>query len=234
MSFVSSRAFAVVVLLSGCPSSTDSGGDEDAGVMVDAGSRDVRFVGDPALPPEAELVIFDGDSRPPRSHDEATVLPLQFGIQGGFMILVGAKVRNMDIGTLQITGTVGDDCFAPPRAIGRTGNPMFAVEEGGWGVPDPVQGIAAFLNLQLCPNLDSSRDADGHPYDLEVRITDRARRSVLVNTRFTATCAGAGGPGEDACECQCDDQSTLGADCSIVDLSDVTDPAAGSCPQVAE
>jgi hypothetical protein len=231
MSSVSSVIVAIALMGIACSSS--SGVGDDAGVP-DAGvtDNDVRFVGDSDLAPEGELIVYEASSSPPRSyvHTEATPIKLQFGLQGGFMVLVAARVRNMDIGTLQITGTASDECFAPARAIGRTSNPMFAQEVDGWGVPDPVQGTASYLNLQLCPNLDSTRDADGHPYDLTVRVTDRARRTLELSTRFTATCAGADGPGQEACECQCDDQSTLGEECAVLDLSDVTDPEPGQCP----
>jgi hypothetical protein len=224
-------AAVLASMLVGCPGTGTTGNDDDAGPS-DGGIVE-NFVGDPNAEPEGELLIYDPRQSPPTSsaHDPQVIAPMIFGPQGGYMVLLGARVRNMDISSLQISGSVRDQCFDPARIVGITQAPMFARERDGWGVPDDGSGIAAYLNMQLCPNTDASRDTDGHEFDVSVRVTDRARRTVVMESTITAECKNLDGTTDTVCTCQCDSTYELGEDCFAAGADDDTgDPAPGECP----
>jgi hypothetical protein len=201
----------------------------DAGVTTcaDGEAAEEGFFGDCTEEPEAELLVFRGEARPTVFAPNTNDIELRFGIQGGWMTVVGARVRNMDITTLQVSAAIFDDCQEPPRPIGRAQQVLDMEIDGDWGVPRA--GLANFAGIELCENLDSVRDADGHSYRLDMRVTDGKRRTVVLGGVVVPTCPSPDPVGSCACLC---DASYVREDrqCMTTSLDDSGEPDRDSCP----
>ena len=160
------------------------------------------FFGDEAAPPAGELVYrtVDGETA---LLVEGQEVPLILPPQGGKVFIVGARVKNMDLCSLQVNAGMFDECQTPPRIIGREGRglQMLVDDELGLGVPAQPDTLNNYANIPVCPNFTAVRDADGEPFRIEVRVTDRARRSLILEAHVTPVCAEA--DAFERCSCEC-------------------------------
>ncbi len=188
------------------------------------------FFGDESAEPEGELVFMD-ENFTMQDLVPGGPVPAILPPQGGKVILVGARVRNMDLCSLQANGGVFDDCQQPSRIIGREGRGIAMVENAaiGFGEPKDPDTLNNYVNIPLCGNFSSSRDIDGEPYRVELRFSDRARRSLVLTADITPFCAGTPGDGIfEQCECECDADYSFERACEEVVVDD--DRPAGVCP----
>lgn len=210
-----------------CESGPPDGGEPDGGTPIVE-----CFYGDEGAAPVGELVFLDEDSQL-QTLEPGQAVPTLLPPQGGKVILVGARVRNMDLCSLQANGGVFDDCQRPARIIGREGRGLRMVENDVIGFAEPLDPttLTNYVNIPLCGNFSSSRDIDGEPYRVEIRLSDRARRSLVLSADITPFCAGV--PGADdgvfaQCECECDADYAFDRTCDDVIVDDAR--AAGICP----
>jgi len=164
-------------------------------------------IGDPIAPAEIELVYRAVDGTV-ASLIEGGEVPLILPPQGGKVILVGVRARNITCQT-QINAGIFDRCASPELIIGREGRPIELVEaSSGFGEPIAPDTLQNYANIPVCPTFVSSRDGEGQDYRLEVRLTEAKRlgeasaRSHVVNATIIPVC---GEPEilED-CRCECD------------------------------
>ncbi len=185
------------------------------------------FVGDPKLAPEIELVFLDAAGERHALADGAEI-PLVVPGQGGQVLLIGVRARNMDVCALQGSVAVHDECAGSPggngRIIGREGRPLSLNErEDGWAAPGPQQ--SAYANIPACPNAASSRDIDGHPYLVRATVTEGAsERTASAEAMIVPVCQ------DNFCRCSCDANNILGEGCGESSPDDTGDPAPGDCP----
>jgi len=210
---------------------------DGAGGDVDAGPGPIEcFHGDEGQQPEGELVFLDENFQL-QDLAPGQAVPLLLPPQGGKVAFIGARLKNMDLCSLQANGGVFDDCPAQPRIIGREGRGIQMVVNDATGFAEPADPttINNYVNVPLCGNFTSSRDIDGEPYRVEIRISDRARRSLVLEADITPFCAGTPG-GEDGvfaqCTCECDADFDFDAACEDVIVDD--DRPAGTCPAAAD
>jgi hypothetical protein len=190
------------------------------------------FYGDESLDPEGELVFMD-ENFEMQDLVPAGPIPAILPPQGGKVILVGARVRNMDLCSLQANGGVFDDCQRPARIIGREGRgiAMDVNDAIGFGEPRDPDTLNNYVNIPLCPNFSSSRDIDGEPYRVEIRFSDRARRSLVLTADIAPYCAGVPGAPDgvfEQCECECDAEYSFDSVCEDIIIDD--DRPSGICP----
>lgn len=222
---------AITVALGASVSAADCVGPPDGG-DPDSGTPLVEcFYGDEAAAPEGTLVFLDEHSTL-QDLQQGQAVPLILPPQGGKVVFIGARLKNMDMCSLQANGGVFDDCQAQPRIIGREGRGIQMVENDATGFAEPKDPATLnnYVNIPLCGNFTSSRDIDGEPYRVEIRFSDRARRSLVLTADITPYCPGApGGDGVfEQCECECDADYAFERRCEEVTVDD--DRPAGVCP----
>ncbi len=143
------------------------------------------FIGDPALEPEIEVFAFGADGQDhPVSADG--ILDLIEPPQGGRVIFVGARARNIDGCGPLLTGALRDPTTDQLRFDTRSVN--LAPDEDGWG--SVARGdLSVYSNIPACANSWADQDIFGGTFDLEVKIVDRDGRKaetvISVSTQCT-------------------------------------------------
>lgn len=175
------------------------------------------FLGDATKEPMIELRALrpDGTDVPLRDGDDLAVL---FPPQGGRVAFVGARVVNVDGCGLQIIGALRDPLSKQVRLDGRTLN--LRREPDGWGTTgrgsttdiESSDEIGDYSNIPLCPNQWANQDVFDVPFELEVQITDRRKKTATAKILVTPRCAEPG-PKETACRCLCKKDYVLGESC---------------------
>lgn len=216
-------ALALLVLLAavGCsdPGPVPSDGGTDAGTEAgtDAGDGGTHgcttgFVGDQTKDPEMTLTVLGAVTGPGAAATPVTdgdTVPLIFPPQGGRVIFVGARARNLEACGVTLTGAMRDKTTKQVRLDARTVNLVLAGE--GWLETDPTD-YASFSNVPVCPNQWSKTDIFGTVYELEVTLADRDGRTVTKTIDVTPACAEPERAAE--CLCICKGGYVLGETCA--------------------
>lgn len=163
-------------------------------------------VGDPTLEPELQIVVPRGGLVELADGD---VLTMTQPPQGGMIALVGLRVRNVDTCGATVQAALIDPC--DQHVLGVERRPVtFRLADDGFAEPAQPDELSDFANLATCPNSVGSRDVDGQPYDLEVRLYEASGRTTTRRISVTPTC------GDDEwCRCQCDADYVNGGDCNV-------------------
>ncbi len=176
---------------------------------------DDTFIGDPALPAEAVLVITDGLSGALVDVNAGDAVPLERPPQGGQVTYAAARVRNVNRCNVQFNAR-----FRDPTTMNELGfdgrNTDLVVDADGWGHPDAAQ-LSNLPNIPLCPDNDPTRDNQGQTALLEMAVTDHFGRSVTVSLPVVPTCASPDAAMRALCVCECDHQPPSGRNCSVAD-----------------
>ena len=174
------RVLFIVLLAAGC-----SGGPS-------------TFLGDPAQPPLVEALFSDGISAGYRPLSDGP-LPLEPPIQGGYVMYVGARVKNMDTHLIDFSGRLLDP---------QTGNEVGHDERnttllvGTDGYAHPAADLSNVSNVNGCPQV-STKDVQGQPYILELTVTDRDGRTATLRNNVVPTCMQADPKLQQHCLCTC-------------------------------
>jgi hypothetical protein len=203
-------ASTATVLLAGCP-----GGDPppDAGAACEAG-----YLGDPEAEPEIELRALRSDGSDVPLEDGGD-LHIIFPPQGGRVAFVGVRAKNLDACAVRIIGALRDPATKQVRLDGRTVN--LRREPDGWGttgrgvatnIGDSAE-IGDYSNIPLCPNQWASQDVFDVPFELEVRLEDKGKKTAVKTITVTPRCAEPGPKGE-GCRCLCRAGYQLGETCN--------------------
>jgi len=131
-------------------------------------------------------------------------------IQGGKVVYVGVRARNVDGCNVQLTAALRDP--ATQQVIALEQRPVRLVDGGdGWGRAESTFDHLA--NVPACPNAAAARDVDGATWGLELRLDEAGGRTATVTLVVTPRC---GLVGEDEeCRCECDSDYELGAACPV-------------------
>jgi hypothetical protein len=191
------------------------------------GQCDIGILGDPNMDPVIELRALraDGTDVPLRNGDDLAVL---FPPQGGRVAFVGARVINVDGCGMQIVGALRDPLSRQIRLDGRTLN--LRREPDGWGTTgrgsraaiEVSDEIGDYSNIPLCGNQWANQDVYDVPFELEVVITDRRKKTATAKIMVTPRCAEPAR--EAACRCLCKKGYVLGEDCGEDAGSDAPPP----------
>jgi hypothetical protein len=168
------------------------------------------FVGDAQKPVELDLLLLGADAQVETAVDGGRA-PLVLPSQGGRVVFVGLRARNLDTCAVQIIGSLRD----PPsgRVVGLEGRPVNLTASGdGWALPTEPTQPSSFANVAVCPNHASSRDLMDQPYELTLSLTDHEGRTAEKTLTVTPFCAE---PSNQAgCRCICREGYVLGDTCS--------------------
>jgi hypothetical protein len=214
------RRLLLALLLFGCPAKEEAEPPVDAGTDVfvpSDGGCAAGYIGDPNLPIEIELRALraDGKDVPIAEGDDLAVL---FPPQGGRVAFVGIRARNINGCALQLIGALRDPISKQVRLDGRTVN--LRREPDGWattgrGAETDIgssDAIGDYSNMPLCPNQWADQDVFDVPFELEVVVTDRDKKTASKKIMVTPRCAEPGEK-ETACRCLCRKGYILGETC---------------------
>lgn len=148
---------------------------------------------------------------------DGSVLDIIEPPQGGRVVFVGARVRNVDGCAALLTATLRDPNDNQVRFDTRSVN----LEDEGDGFGRVHAGdLSVYANIPVCPNLWSGQSLYEGDYRLELKLTDRAGREATTSYTVQAQCTGKSqaSPGDPTvlqyCECLCKAGYVLGEDCS--------------------
>jgi hypothetical protein len=159
-------------------------------------------IGDVAAPIELEVVHLDEQSQV-KPTTNGTRVPLVAPPQGGWIVLLGVRARNLDGCGLKLTTSFNEACNGP--VIKLDSRPARLMDMGdGWG----VSTVGTFGNLPICPQVTSARNLHGEAYDVTVAIEDRAGKRAAKTLKLTPYC-----PSDDRCTCECDRNYVVGGSC---------------------
>jgi hypothetical protein len=142
------------------------------------------------------------------------VLPLVMPEQGGEIILVAARVRNLDACSVTILGEVHDTC-APDRTFTAEMKADLTVGSDGWAEPRLPMSPVDYLNIPMCPQVDNDRDIFGSPFLLKVTAQDGQGRSASASLTISMECD----PSDGTCFCECRRGYAMGAQCPDASVS---------------
>jgi hypothetical protein len=184
----------------------------DAGVpALDAAICGVGFLGDPAQPIAMSVISLGASGVSSEVHDGSSI-DLLFPPQGGRVVFVGVRATNIDPCGVTLSGALRDPTNNQVRVDIR---PVDLVpDDAGFGSSDDGV-ISTFSNIPVCPNQWSATDTFGHPYQLEIALTDRAGRAADAKIHVVPQCAEPDKLTE--CLCLCKTGYVLGENCTIAD-----------------
>lgn len=200
------------------------GGGDEGGSAPDAGACDplqcqvpevpdggaacsLPFVGDPCLPMEIELLYYGVDQLN-HAVEPGGEIPLICPPQGGRVMFIGVRVKNVDPCGVSITGALRDTDSNAVRVEQRIVN--LSLTQDGWAETD-ISNIANFANVPVCPNQWTDKTIYSEDFGLEAVVQDRCGRKGSAKETVRPACSEAGHAGE--CHCMCKGGYVLGEPC---------------------
>jgi hypothetical protein len=202
---MSRRLLIPLALCVGCsspaaePAAVDAGSDPDGSLDADASPS----------APELAIVYRTRDAMLVDATEGVSV-PLVFPPQGGFVMFVGARVKNLDPATVTVMASLRDDMNSPVLTL-EMRPVQLAVGSDGWAMPADPANTFDWANLPSCPLSGATRDVYDQSYVLRVAATDGSGATAEAKLTIVPTCeAGSNG---DNCRCQCKLGYSLGDPC---------------------
>lgn len=116
--------------------------------------------------------------------------------QGGFVMYVGVRAKNVHGATATLTAAVRE--LTGPRVVSLEHRPVRLIDDGEWAVPErPTQDLA---NVPVCSTMGTV-DFDGTSWRLEVTLADRDGREGQAAVTIVPECDPVDTFG---CACACD------------------------------
>lgn len=185
--------------LAACSGATGAGGGSPAGC----------FLGDPGAAPVLVPVFRTVDGMAQEIND-GDAIPLIEPPQGGQVLLIGGKARNID--GCSLIASVSLQLPDSGEVVAFERRPV--TEEAtadGWLWPKRPDLLSNFSNLPACPVAGLSRSIDGEPFRLDLQWEDAAGRHAEATLTAVPTC---GQPAlQDRCACTCAANYVLGSSC---------------------
>lgn len=171
---------ALSIALAGC----DSGDGTSSGGGNGGDSCQLDYVGDKDAPIELEVVTLDPDyvAQPFASGGDASIL---FPPQGGRVIFVGVRAKNLDPCAVRLAGALRDPETMQVRIDTRTVN--LDPTEDGWGASD-AGDISTFSNIPVCPNNWASTDVFDQTFTLVLSVRDRNGKEAKTELDLVPRC----------------------------------------------
>ena len=201
--FQATRAQGLATLLAGALLIACGGDDDPHAVPCP--------IGDLSAPAEMQIVHLDEnnaviDTQPMQS------VPLIAPPQGGWIVLLGVRAKNLDCRAVLTTALV-DPCDDLILQLDKRPTQLI-VGSDGWG----LSSVTSFGNLPVCPQLNSTRDLYGVPYTLKVAVEDAAGQKAAGSISVVPTCL----DDTSRCTCECNHDYVVGADCPAVETPHTT------------
>lgn len=165
------------------------------------------FVGDPCAPMELELVYFDVDQA---NHPlvAGAEVPLICPPQGGRVMFLGVRAKNVDPCGVSLTGALRDVDSNAVRVEQRIVN--LTPTADGWVETSPGD-ISRYANVPVCPNQWTDKTIYEADFRVEVVLQDRCGNVGQAEELIRPACSEPGHQGE--CQCLCRGGYVLGEPC---------------------
>jgi len=175
-------------------------------------------IGDMAAPAELEIVHLDARNAVINTQPMQTV-PLLAPPQGGWIVLLGARARNIDGCRIKLTTALIDACNNDIIQVDQRPTLLERTPDG-WG----ISSATTFGNLPVCPQLTATRDLHDVPYVMQVTVEDDDGKKATAKITVVPVCP----ENTPLCTCQCGRDYVIGSDCGAAP-ADAGVPH-GSCP----
>jgi hypothetical protein len=214
---------AAALVLAGCPAGDAApgagAGDAGAEAAPDTGPADcpAGYLGDPTKDIELEVRALraDGTDVPLNDGDDLAIV---FPPQGGRVSFLGVRATNLNGCGVQVLGALRDLASRQVRVDGRTVN-LLKEADGfgttGQGTTTNIEDSAAigdYSNVPVCPNEWADVDVFDQPFEVEVQVKDRAKKTATKVIKVTPRCSEPGAK-QTACRCLCKHGYVLGESC---------------------
>jgi hypothetical protein len=164
-------------------------------------------IGDRSLPIEIVPVHWPADGDVTDLADGGDV-DLVRPLQGGKVIFVGVRARNVDGCNLQLTAALR--ALGSQQVIALEQRPVqLAVGSDGWG--HAASAFDHLANVPACPNAAATVDVDGATWRLELRLEEPGGRMAETSLTVRPRCGLA--DQRDECACECDSDFQIGGAC---------------------
>jgi hypothetical protein len=208
---------AALFVLAGCPGGGEATPASDGGVEAAPSTCAAGYLGDPTKDIALELRALraDGTDVPLNEGDDLAIV---FPPQGGRVSFIGVRAINLDGCGAQVIGALRDLGSRQVRVDGRTVN--LTREADGWGTTgqgtttniEDSAAIGDYSNVPVCPNEWADVDVFDQPFEVEVKIVDRSKKTATKVIKVTPRCSESGAKGI-ACRCLCKHGYVLGESC---------------------
>jgi len=210
---------AAAFVLAGCPGGDDATPGVDGGAGPETGPVDcpAGYLGDPSKDIKIELRALRADGTDVALND-GDDLAIVFPPQGGRVSFIGVRAINLNGCGVQVLGALRDLGSRQVRTDGRTVNLL--KEADGWGTTgqgtttniEDSAAIGDYSNVPVCPNEWADVDVFDQPFEVEVQVKDRSKKSATKVIKVTPRCSEPGAK-ETACRCLCKHGYVLGEPC---------------------
>lgn len=182
MPHLSRALIASALSITACSDSGPAGGGGAGGAPAPVCEH--PFIGDEAAAPEIELFVYgaDGEDHP---ITDGSVLDIIEPPQGGRVIFVGARARNVPGCGLLLTGALRDPGTQQVRFDTRTVN--LKPDADGWGSVE-LGNLSVYANIPVCSNKWAEQDIFGGDFSLEVKLVDKDGNEVEKTVPVSAAC----------------------------------------------
>src|SRR5262249_12366393 len=167
-------------------------------------------IGDLTSPTEMQIIHLDADSNVVQTMPMQKV-PLIPPPQGGWIVLLGVRAKNIDGCRATLTTALVDACDNQLIQVDRRPTKL-DMDADGWGVTTAT----TFGNLPVCPQLTAKRDLHEVPYMVKVTIEDTEGQKASSTMTVVPTCLDSAS----RCPCECNRDYKTGDACTTAS----TDP----------
>lgn len=161
-------------------------------------------IGDLSAPVELQIMNLEADQATVVATQAMAKVPLVAPPQGGWIVLLGARARNLDGCQVSLTTALVDAIDGQILQLDRRPTRL-EVDAEGWG----VSSLTTFGNLPVCPQLTATRNLHGEPYLVKVIVEDDRGKKAEASLTVIPTCAADGS----RCTCECDRNYVVGNPC---------------------
>ncbi|HEX4420137.1 MAG TPA: hypothetical protein VH165_19615 [Kofleriaceae bacterium] len=161
-------------------------------------------IGDPTAPAELQIVNLEADQATVNLTQASDLVPLVPPPQGGWIVLLGARARNLDGCQLTLTTALVDACTGQILQVDVRPTQL-ELGDDGWG----VSSLTTFGNLPVCPQLTATRDLHDVPYIVKVVVEDTHGQKASAQLSIIPTC----GTEPSRCTCECARDYVMGQSC---------------------
>jgi hypothetical protein len=142
---------------------------------------------------------LDGDAEPLEA--DGAAVDLTFPVQGGHVLFLGARVKNLlacraELGAKVLDPNTGHIAAEEKRQV------AFSVPAGGgWGMSD-ISDTAELANVPACPNF-LDRDLVDTRWKVELSVIDEDGRKATVSRELVPVCRQTDPYARALCRCEC-------------------------------
>ena len=164
--------------------------------------------GDTSSPPELELVARTLDGNAELISPDGGVADLTFPVQGGHVLFLGARVKNVFSCRAELSARLIDPGTGDVAAEEKRQVAFDLAAAGGYGVSD-VSDTAEVANVPACPNF-LDRDIVDAAWTLELSVKDADGRGATIRRALVPVCRQTGAYEKAMCRCECRGKYSFG------------------------